>query len=108
VILFAYLFPNLGAFTVPVIIYALLFASNGSVAAMRYNHTDVVSYWCLLSGVILFLMSDSLIALSKFGGWKGQWIDPGVILTYFIGQYCIVQGVCVHIDVVHLKKVHIQ
>jgi uncharacterized membrane protein YhhN len=102
----AYLFSGLGPFAAPVAIYALIFATNGGLAAMRFNHTVETGYWCLLVGVIAFMLSDTLIALMKFGGWKQEWVDPAVIFTYLLGQYCIVQGVTLHVRQVHYKKLN--
>jgi uncharacterized membrane protein YhhN len=62
----------------------------GITAAER--HTNIKSYGFVLIGAILFIISDSLIAINKFA-FSIPLSDLWVMSTYIAAQYLIVQGV---------------
>lgn len=77
-------------FLFPVIVYTLAITWMGSQAAER--QTNPKSYQFVLIGAILFIISDSLIAVNKFAfpiTLSGLW----VMATYIAAQYLIVEGV---------------
>ncbi len=76
--LMAYLWPNLGAMQAPVAVYAIAIAAMGWRAWVTQ-----VSHWRW--GAVLFMVSDSLLAVEKFGASDGGsgWLRFPVILTYW-------------------------
>ena len=57
----------------------------------RWNNVSKNSFWFVLVGATLFVLSDSLIAVSKF---VAPFPMSGILImaTYGIGQYLIVEG----------------
>jgi len=94
--LFFYLKPNISKdFSLPIIIYTLAISWMGIQAAER--QTNQKSYRFVLTGAILFIISDSLIAINKFAfsiPLSGLW----VMATYIAAQYLIVEGVLLEKD----------
>ncbi len=77
-------------FLLPIIVYTLAITWMGSQAVER--QTNQKSYQFVLIGAILFIISDSLIAINKFAfsiPLSGLW----VMATYIAAQYLIVEGV---------------
>lgn len=89
------LFPALGPLQIPVLIYATAIIAMVMNAIFRYGRTNSRSFWMVLSGAILFMVSDSILAINKF-------LDPiensGVLimLTYIVAQFLIVEGLRSH------------
>jgi len=78
-VLVGYLWPNLGPMQIPVAVYAVAIAAMG----WRSWVTCVSTYRI---GAILFMVSDSLLALEKFAGSEdggSVWLRFPVILTYW-------------------------
>jgi uncharacterized membrane protein YhhN len=78
--------PKLGKLKIPVFIYmsALITMGIGGINTGFSNH--ILTY-----GVILFIISDSLLAIQKFlKGFKG--IDYLIWLSYYLGQLFIIFG----------------
>lgn len=86
------LLPSLGELKIPVIVYAsvislmLLFAFRGFLTWKR----DANSY--ILTGAIIFVLSDSILAVNKFYTpiEKSSFF---IMLTYLMAQYLIVFGI---------------
>jgi uncharacterized membrane protein YhhN len=80
-----------GGMKVPVVIYA---AAIVSMAAGAFNlrglHRPEV-FLGLMSGVILFVLSDSLIAINKFGE-PVPYARVLIMVTYLLGQYLIARN----------------
>ncbi|MFN3488189.1 MAG: lysoplasmalogenase [Emticicia sp.] len=77
-------------FMMPIVVYATAIMWMGTAAAER--QTNQKSYRFVLIGAILFIISDSLIAINKFAfsiPLSGLW----VMATYISAQYLIVEGV---------------
>ena len=77
-------------FMMPISAYATAIMWMGITAAER--HTNIKSYGFVLIGAILFIISDSLIAINKFA-FSIPLSDLWVMSTYIAAQYLIVQGV---------------
>ena len=90
VMLINFLWPSLGDLRIPVLVYALVLLSMGITALLR----DVeIGYHWVLFGALLFITSDSILAINKFH----TPIELGgvfVMLTYGLAQLFIVLGVC--------------
>ena len=74
---------------IPVYSYVVVITTMGIVASLR--STQRPGYELILIGSILFILSDSFLALNKFSGplpLSGLW----VMLTYGLAQYFIVKG----------------
>lgn len=77
-------------FKIPIYVYSLAITLMGIKAMER--QTNQKSYRFVLIGAILFIISDSLIAINKFAfpiPLSGLW----VMATYIAAQYLIVEGV---------------
>jgi len=89
------LYPFLGNLKIPVMLYALVLIVMVLNALFRYGHTHVRSFWMVFAGAVLFMASDSLLAINKFLNP----IDKGVfwiMITYVSAQFLIVQGLIEH------------
>jgi uncharacterized membrane protein YhhN len=89
--------PEKSIATVPVIFYAMMLASMVGFALNRYNNTNMASFKSVLIGSVLFLISDSLIALNFLV--MNASIPHGslmIITTYVAAQFLIVDGVLKH------------
>jgi len=89
------LFPVLGGLQFPVLIYATAIIVMVMNAIFRFGRTNSKSFWLVLAGAVLFMISDSLLAINKFLGT----IEMGgvlIMLTYISAQYLIVEGLRRH------------
>ncbi|MBL7859313.1 MAG: lysoplasmalogenase [Cyclobacteriaceae bacterium] len=89
------LYPTLGDLKVPVMIYALVLVLMVMNALFRYGRTRSKSFWMVFAGALLFMISDSLIAIHKFYApvqHEGLWIMG----TYITAQFLIVSGLVQH------------
>ena len=89
--LVAYLYADLAEMKLPVIIYAVVILTMLSGAINRSEKVNQRSYWLVLAGAILFVISDSSIAVNKF---SLPFESSGIVImsTYIIAQYLIVTG----------------
>jgi uncharacterized membrane protein YhhN len=89
--LVSYLYSDLGQMRVPVIIYAAVILTMLAAAINRIDKVDKTSFYLTLSGAILFILSDSAIAINKF---SFQFASSGIVImsTYIIAQYLIISG----------------
>ena len=75
---------KLGALTIPVFLYMAVIATMASIASLT---SGPGVFW----GAVIFMLSDSMIAINKFvhplGGFSIM-----IIITYYIAQYVIVTG----------------
>lgn len=89
--LFYLLLPNLQHLVMPVFVYALVITLMSIFALNRKNRVSNRSFKFVFYGSLLFVLSDSLIALNKFLlqiPLSGVW----VMLTYMLAQYLIMKG----------------
>jgi len=82
----------LGGMKLPVTVYAGIISVMAlSVLNLKGKVTDSV-FWTLLAGAMLFLISDSSLAVAKFGkAFDGARLT--IMVTYIGGQYLLVRGV---------------
>ncbi len=95
IVLMWVLYPGLGDLLVYVLAYAVILLSMGVVAHKRRGATSEISFMLVATGALLFVISDSLIALNKFA------FDlPAerflVMSTYISAQLMIIQGLLAH------------
>jgi uncharacterized membrane protein YhhN len=96
IVLIRYLFPYLPAtLKIPVSAYAITILTMVLAALNRIKAVPIQSGQLVLVGAILFVLSDSMIAVSNF-------VQPfpmsgmAIMLTYAIGQYFIVKGLLIN------------
>jgi uncharacterized membrane protein YhhN len=95
--LYNFLWPHLGSMQIPVLVYTIVLMLMGIFSLNRYDLTPILSFRMVLVGACLFIISDSMIALNRFGfpfDYAGFWI----MLTYILAQWCIVRGLLVHFE----------
>jgi len=86
-----------GDFTVPILIYGLVILVMAYFASSRKNLTSNESYQLAFLGSLLFVLSDSLLAINSFKTsipLAGVWI----MSTYCAAQFLLVAGLLKHID----------
>ena len=82
------LFAGLGSMKIPVIIYAMTISFFGVVSLVLYLETKTKISLLLLVGVLIFISSDTILALNLF--YKTQSFYPLLIMmTYVLAQYLI-------------------
>ncbi|MGC1391053.1 MAG: lysoplasmalogenase [Bacteroidales bacterium] len=89
--LVSYLYADLADMRLPVILYSVVILTMLAGAINRIEKVKKDSYYLVLAGAILFVISDSAIAVNKF---SHQFESSGIIImsTYIFAQYFIVTG----------------
>jgi uncharacterized membrane protein YhhN len=90
--LISILYKNLDGMRVPVILYAVVILSMIVAALNRMHRVSRLSYILVLSGAILFVISDSLISISKFY-YPFRYSGIAIMTTYILAQYLIINGI---------------
>ena len=91
VLLICFLYDDLMDMRIPVIIYSVVILSMLSGAINRIGKVGRSSFYMVLIGAILFVISDSLIAINKFS-CHFRLAEILVMSTYISAQYLIVRG----------------
>jgi uncharacterized membrane protein YhhN len=90
------LWPHLGGMKVPVLIYGLVIGTMLAFALWQYGKIPAPAAWLFIVGAILFVASDSMLAINKFKtpiAQGGIWIMG----TYVLAQYLIAKGSARHL-----------
>ncbi|MBA6156594.1 lysoplasmalogenase [Tenacibaculum sp. S7007] len=90
--LLSIIYNNLGEMLLPVIVYGVAISIFGAFALLNYSEEKSTANTWLLLGAILFIASDSLIALNNFYTPK-RLFDIAIIILYIVSQYLIVKAV---------------
>lgn len=90
---------SLGTFKIPVVVYMVALVMTAISAAARSN--EIRGYHFVALGALLFVCSDTVIALHKFTP-DIRLGNLTVMITYIIAQYLIVEGYIMG----HLRKEH--
>lgn len=90
--LFLFLKDYLGDLMIPVLIYILIILGMATSAFLRKGGVSKLSYNFVILGAILFMVSDSLLAVNKFYQ-EIPFANIFIMLTYAIAQYFIVIGI---------------
>lgn len=85
------LYDDLGDMKLPVIIYAVVILTMLAAAINRLGKVSRLSYNLVLAGAILFVLSDTAIAINRFT-WDFSYSGPVIMSTYLAAQYLIVTG----------------
>lgn len=91
-ILYFLLFPNLDkVMKIAVFLYTAAITAMVLSALQRKQHVEILSYRLVLIGALLFLLSDSLLAINRF--WiEIPWGSIWVMATYMPAQFLIYLG----------------
>ena len=79
---------NLGEMRIPVIIYGIVISIFGVVTFLNYVQVKSTANLWLFLGAIIFITSDSLIAINKFYS-PNEMYQLLIMLTYILAQYLI-------------------
>ena len=91
-LLFNLLKDNLNEMLIPVIAYMLVILSMATYAYLRKGQVSSQSFVLVFAGALLFLISDSILALNKF--YKPMPLaNLSIMLTYGLAQLLIVLGI---------------
>lgn len=94
-VLMGVVMPNVGNLALPIAIYSLCILMMVSSTILRKSLTAYESYQWAMFGAILFVLSDSLIAVNKFV-LEITHADTLIMSTYIAAQYLIVRGILKH------------
>ena len=85
------LWPYLGGLKIPVLVYALIIGTMLTLAAWQYKRIPDKIAFLFIGGALLFVLSDSILALNKF---RQALPSAGILimLTYIAAQTLIVLG----------------
>ena len=90
--LFSIISEYLGGMRFPVMIYAFTILLMLLGALNRINKVNRKSYILTVCGAFLFVLSDSLLAINRFG-YDFSFSGPAVMSTYLAAQFLIVEGI---------------
>lgn len=97
----AYLWPGIPAgLKIPVAVYSTVIITMSMACFQLRTRIDSKLFLGLFSGVLLFVISDSLIAISKFHPGDQaipEFIRPLIMITYIAAQYLIASR-CVEME----------
>lgn len=87
---------GLGSMMIPVIVYECIILLMGISALNRYKRVSTESFQMVFSGAILFMISDTLLAINKFRE-PFAFSSLVIMFTYITAQYFIVKGSWMHV-----------
>jgi len=79
---------HLGAMQIPVMVYGVIITSFGALSLTNYLQNKTKAALVLLIGALVFISSDSMLALNKFYMPK-ELLNLMVMVTYIVAQYLI-------------------
>ena len=88
------IYSNLGEMLIPVAVYGITISTFGSVALLNYRNEKSTENLWLLVGALLFILSDSLIALNKFYEPHDIY-GVSIMITYILAQFLICKAMIV-------------
>ncbi|MCX7744919.1 MAG: lysoplasmalogenase [Flavobacteriales bacterium] len=90
--------PETQAMFVPVMVYAIVIGTMGVFASWRVSGTNRISFYMVMGGALLFITSDSMIAINKFVQ-PLPYASLLIMSTYITAQYLIIRGMMLHTPV---------
>lgn len=91
------LYAHLGALKIPVTLYAIVLMVMTLQALFRYGYTNTISFWFVFVGALLFMISDSMIAVNKFLA-SFELAGLAIMATYMLAQFLIIRGLIFHFE----------
>jgi uncharacterized membrane protein YhhN len=86
-----YLYDDLGEMKLPVIIYAFVILTMLAAALNRFRKVNIISFRLVFIGALLFVISDSAIAVNKFSH-PIRTSTLIIMSTYITAQFLITLG----------------
>jgi uncharacterized membrane protein YhhN len=93
VLLLARLWPHLGGYRVPVMVYAAVLLLMCTAAFHQLAQQTAPRAWLAFIGAVLFVISDSLLALDRFAAAGAKPRQTLVLSSYFAAQWLIAVSV---------------
>jgi uncharacterized membrane protein YhhN len=84
-----------GVLQVPVLLYSIILMAMGVFAWYRKGETNVESFRWVFFGALLFIVSDSILAINRFSQTI-PYASLLVMITYILAQFLIVNGLLKH------------
>lgn len=97
IVIYWMLFPNLNELAMPVLVYTCVIMIMVIFALNTKNAVVPVSFQLLFAGSIVFMISDSTLALNKFL-FPINYAQVIIISTYIVAQYMIMKGSIAHLS----------
>jgi len=94
--LIIFLFPHLGALKIPVIIYGIVISSMLAIALHLRTIKFAAAGISIMLGAILFVASDTMLAINKFYA-PFEYAGILILITYAFAQLMIVSGAVIYI-----------
>ncbi len=91
VVFCAALWNYLGDMKIAVVVYAIAISLMGIMAVNRFGRVNSLSFSIILIGAILFMISDSILAIDKFV-YSFPFSGAIIMATYMAAQYLITMG----------------
>ena len=85
------LYPNLGDLLIPVFIYTAVIVTMVIFALNRMGRTSELSFKLIYYGALVFMLSDSLLAVNKFLA-PIPYAGVLIMVPYIIAQFMIMRG----------------
>jgi len=93
---YLFLKPNLGDFAAPTTIFAFIMVLMPFVAHSRKGSTSDKSFYWVLIGSIILMISNSIAGLDRFGLVSNLFTAVTSIATYAVAHWLIVNGILLH------------
>ncbi len=81
---------------IPVIVYGLTISTFGAVSLINYLGYKSTKTLLMLVGSIVFIVSDSVLAINKFY-YEAVIFNVVIMITYVLAQYFIYKSMVVHL-----------
>ena len=88
------IYPNLDDMLLPVLVYGITIATFGSVAFLNFRSEKSTENLWLFIGALIFILSDSLLALNKFYE-PNEIYGVSIMITYILAQFLICKAMIV-------------
>jgi uncharacterized membrane protein YhhN len=90
-IFYVFLYPGLGGFKIPVLIYAIFITLMLLSSLRAFDlRTQVFGRLCVM-GTLIFAVSDSILAINRFAA-PFAYASLFIMVTYGIAQFLIIEG----------------
>lgn len=91
------LWPHLGGMKIPVMVYGIVIGTMLGFALWQIGKLDSKAALLFTAGAVLFVVSDSLLAINKF---RSAFPNAGVfiMLSYCLAQYFLARGSARHLE----------
>lgn len=93
---------SLNELLIPVIIYGLTISTFGIVSLINYLQKKSLKSFLMLVGAVVFISSDSLLAISKFYN-SNEVFEVLIMITYIVAQYLIFRSMILNSKVIKVN-----